>query len=162
MEYSTNIICVNLFQPGLIAPIDPEINLLIRLGILKNSILNNGSTFGQLLLNIQYENMSKTKMILYLFFNCLDYVKTRCELSRPSHYVNNKLFKLFILYKILDFINISAFLRTGTKPRLIERILGLNQIYRSESAPRTFQSKYMARELLWNGFIVSFTFTFSC
>ncbi|XP_076269360.1 peroxisome biogenesis factor 2-like [Rhynchophorus ferrugineus] len=140
-------------SPGLIAPIEPEINLLLRLGILKNSVLNKGSTFGQQLLNIQYENMTCTKAILYLLLNCLDYIKTRCEFSRPSHYMNNKLFKIYVIFKILDFINISAFLKTGTKPRLTERILGLNQVYRDESSPRTFQSKYMTRELLWNGFI---------
>lgn len=47
------------------------------------------------------------------------------------------------------------FLRHGEKPLLVERILGLKQVYKSATPPRMFESKYLARELLWNGFIVS-------
>lgn len=49
----------------------------------------------------------------------------------------------------------SAFLRHGEKPLLVERILGLKQVYKSATPPRMFENKYLARELLWNGFIVS-------
>lgn len=47
------------------------------------------------------------------------------------------------------------FLRRGEKPLLVERILGLKQVYKSATPPRMFENKYLARELLWNGFIVS-------
>lgn len=73
----------------------------------------------------------------------------------PTHDMNNVLFKIYMIAKLLDFINISIFLRNGVKPLLIERILGLNQVYATENAQRHFESKYLVRELLWNGFIVS-------
>lgn len=47
------------------------------------------------------------------------------------------------------------FLRHGQKPLFVERILGLKQVYKSATPPRMFENKYLARELLWNGFIVS-------
>jgi len=150
--------CKNL-PPGLVSPIDAEISLLLKLGILKYSVLSNGSTFGQQLLNIKYENISTFKQILYMVFSCMDYVKIRCELWNPSHDVNQRIFTFYIIFKILDFINTSIFLRNGVKPLLIERILDLNQVYASEKLPRTFESKYLARELLWNGFIEILVYT---
>lgn len=47
------------------------------------------------------------------------------------------------------------FLRRGEKPLLVERILRLKQVYKSATPSRMFENKYLARELLWNGFIVS-------
>ncbi|XP_050309514.1 peroxisome biogenesis factor 2 [Anthonomus grandis grandis] len=139
--------------PGLLAPIQPEINLLIHLGILKYSLLNKGATFGQQLLNIHYENITPVKKAAYFLLTSLNYLKTRCELWKPSHRINKIMFGFYILVKMLDFINISVFLRNGAKPLLVERVLGLNQGYASETPPRTFEYKYLARELLWNGFI---------
>ncbi|CAH1105099.1 unnamed protein product [Psylliodes chrysocephalus] len=145
-------------NPGFVAPYESEINLALRLLILNNSVLKNGSTFGQQLLSIKYEDISMTKRLLYLFGSCLDYVKTRFEMWMPTHDMNNVLFKIYMIAKLLDFINISIFLRNGVKPLLIERILGLNQVYATENAQRHFESKYLVRELLWNGFIEIFVY----
>lgn len=139
--------------PGSLSLIDGEITLLVNLGILKYSLLDNGSTFGQQLLNVKYDNVSTSKRFLYVVFSCMDYIKARLELWNPSHGINNFISKSYVLLKILDFINTSVFLKNGVKPLLIERILGLDQVYASEELPRTFESKYLARELLWNGFI---------
>ncbi|KAL1497658.1 hypothetical protein ABEB36_008581 [Hypothenemus hampei] len=146
-------IAIKGLPPKFVSPFVSEINLLLRIGLIKYSIFNKGSTFGQQLLSIRYKNMTTLQKSLYLILATSDYVKTKCETSSPSHKVNSVIFKIYILIKILDFVNISLFLKTGVKPRLIERLLGLNQEYATENQARTFESKYMARELLWNGFI---------
>lgn len=138
----------------MVTPIAPEINLLLQLGILRYSLCNSDATFGQQLLNIRYDNLTSFKKTLYLVLSSLDYVKTRCELWRPSHEVNKLIFKCYVAFKMMDFVNTSVFLRRAAKPLLVERIMGLDQVYASDT-PRTFESKYLARELLWNGFIVS-------
>jgi peroxin-2 len=97
--------------------------------------------------------MSDFKKILYLFGNCFEYIKNRLELWRPSHRINILFYKVHMAIVLLNFINMSIFLRNGEKPLLLERFLGLQQIYSTQNAPRLFESKYLARELLWNGFI---------
>ncbi|XP_057653092.1 peroxisome biogenesis factor 2 [Diorhabda carinulata] len=139
--------------PGLTALYESEIQLILKLMLLNNSVVKHGATFGQQLLSIKYDNMSSVQRVMYLLGHCLTYVKNKFELLRPSHGINNTLFKLDTVMKLLDFINLSAFLRNGVKPLLIERFLGLNQIYSSDNAQRRYDSKYLARELLWNGFI---------
>nr|XP_023017995.1 peroxisome biogenesis factor 2 isoform X1 [Leptinotarsa decemlineata]XP_023017996.1 peroxisome biogenesis factor 2 isoform X2 [Leptinotarsa decemlineata]XP_023017997.1 peroxisome biogenesis factor 2 isoform X3 [Leptinotarsa decemlineata] len=139
--------------PGFIAPYEPELNLILRLSLMNNSILKSNSTFGQQLLSLKYQNISTTQKLLYVLGNCFEYVKTKLEIWKPSHDINNIIFKIYTLLKLLDFINISIFLRSGEKPLLIERILGLTQVYATDNAQRQFESKYLARELLWNGFI---------
>lgn len=102
--------------------------------------------------------MSYIKKVLYTGAICVDYIKAKFELWKPSHEINNTIFNLYTIIKLLDFINLSIFLRNGVKPLLVERILGLTQVYASEAGQRQYESKYLARELLWNSFIVSKTF----
>lgn len=142
-------------QPGFIVPYEPELQLLLRLTLLYNSVVRNGSTFGQQMLSIKYENISGLQKTVYLIGNCFDYVKTKLEWWNPSHSINNTIYKIDLFRKILSFINLTFFLRTGTKLLLIERVLGLKQVYASENIQRQYNSKYLARELLWSGFIVS-------
>lgn len=132
-----------------------ELKLLLRLAILSNSVVKTGSTFGQQLLAIKYDNISTFQKLLYLFGNCTNYIKTKLEYWKPTHEINNTVARIGLILQILDFINLSAFLRNGTKPLLMERFLGLNHVYANENAQRQFQSKYLSRELLWHGFIVS-------
>ncbi|KAJ3654836.1 hypothetical protein Zmor_013994 [Zophobas morio] len=139
--------------PGYIAPFEPEIGLIVRLALLKNSVCRSENTFGQQLLSVKYSNLSGTKKVLYVLGSCFEYVKNRLEMWNPSHKINNLTFKIQTVLVIMTFINMSIFLRNGVKPQLIERLLGLNQVYATENAPRHFESKYLARELLWNGFI---------
>lgn len=112
--------------------------------------------------------MSNLRKILYLFGNCFDYIKNRLEFWKPSHRINTVIFKINMVVVLLNFINMSVFLRHGEKPLLVERFLGLKQEFASESGPRHFESKYLARELLWNGFIVriyqksNVSLSFSC
>lgn len=136
-------------------PIESELNVLLQLVILNHSVVRSGSTFGQQLLSVKYDNISNVQKMLYLLGSCLDYIKIKLEWWNPSHEINNTILKLSTIFQLLDIINLSIFLRYSSKPLLIERILGLNQIYATENAQRQFESKYLARELLWNGFIVS-------
>lgn len=98
--------------------------------------------------------MSVIQKLLYPIGNCFDYIKAKLEWWNPSHNVNNAVYKIELLGKILDFLNITIFLRNGSKPLLIERFLGLEQVYTTNNVHRQYTSKYLARELLWNGFIV--------
>ncbi|XP_072395668.1 peroxisome biogenesis factor 2-like [Diabrotica undecimpunctata] len=139
--------------PGILASYESELNLILRFMLLNNSVVKNGCTFGQQLLSIKYEDIGTLQRVLYLLGHCLDYVKTKFEIWKPSHDLNNTFYKIYLVTKLLDFINLSVFLSNGVKPLLIERILGLNQVYATDNAQRHFESKYLARELLWNGFI---------
>lgn len=118
--------------------------------------MQSGSTFGQNLLSIRYDNISTAKKILYFLSVFLTYIKNKLELVNPGHQLNHTLFKLDVFYKIFHVLNLTWFLRNGAKPQIIERLLGLNQVYAHERAQRKFDSKYLGRELLWNGFIVSY------
>ncbi|XP_019871762.2 peroxisome biogenesis factor 2 [Aethina tumida] len=139
--------------PGLIAPYDEEIKLLVKLAILNYSIVKQGSTFGQQLLSVKYDNIPIYKRYLYVIGSTLGYIKDKCEIWKPSHEINRHISLVYTILKFLDFINLSVFLRNGVKPLLIERILGLNQVYSRDNVRRHYESKYLARELLWNGFI---------
>lgn len=143
------------FQPGLISTFEPELKFLLTLTILSFSILKHDRTFGQKLLQIKYENMTKTKKILYVVANCFDYIKTRFESFMPNYEITNLLFKIHTAVLLGNLISLSIFLRTGEKPKLIEKVLGLKQTYESSFTQRHYDNKYMARELLWNGLIVS-------
>lgn len=123
--------------------------------ILENSVCHNGSTFGQQLFSIKYLNLSKTKKFAYVLSYTLEYLRNRLELWKPGHFIHKYIFNIHFMVLILNLFNVSVFLRNGVKPLLIERLLGLKQVHTTENAPRQFQSKYLAREILWNGFIVS-------
>lgn len=118
------------------------------------SYVQNGSTFGQDMLSIKYSNLSKKKSIFYIVGTSLEYIKACIEKCSGLH--NTSRFVQFeVFYRIFSLLNVLSFLRSGTKPRLIERFLGLDQVYVNENGQRRFDTKYQTRELLWNGFIVS-------
>nr|CAI5817233.1 unnamed protein product [Callosobruchus analis] len=139
--------------PQIIAPCDLEISLLLKLALTYNSVVKCGSTFGQQLLSIKYDQISTTQKALYLISECLDYVRVKLDLWKPTHSINCTIFNIYVILKLLEYVNLSMFLRSGEKPLLIDRLLGLKQVYATENAQRQFDSKYLARELLWNGFI---------
>lgn len=143
-------------QPHFTAKLDAELRLLINVAVIYCSVVQSGSTFGQNLLSIRYDNISHTKKILYLLSGFLSYIKVKIELLSPGHQVNDLLFKIDAFYKVFHLLNLTWFLRDGAQPRVVERFLGLDQVYTHEGAQRQFGSKYLGRELLWNGFIVCF------
>lgn len=142
-------------QPTLIVPFEPELQLLLHLSLIYKSVIRNDSTFGQQLLSIKYKNTYGIQRVLYPLGNVFDYIKAKFEWWNPSHKINNVFYRIDLMRKVLDFINLSIFLRNGSKPLLIERLLCLEQVYAKDNVQRQYTSKYLARELLWNGFIVS-------
>ncbi|KAB0798346.1 hypothetical protein PPYR_09339 [Photinus pyralis] len=143
--------CTSHLPPRIAAYYMPELELFVKFVILYHSVAKNGFTFGQKLLAIKYENLSNAKKILYLVFSCSSY------LHRVEAFNNFARFYKYIVWfdgfiKICNFVNLSLFLKTGKYPILIDRILNLEQVY-TQNAERSFGSKYLARELLWNGFI---------
>ncbi|KAF5297640.1 hypothetical protein FQA39_LY11971 [Lamprigera yunnana] len=129
----------------------PEVELFVRCLILYFSIIKEGNTFGQKLVAIKYENMTQNKRLLYAILSCSDYLLKLDILYRFSN-INKYLQQFVAFIKICNFINLSYFLKTGKYPILLDRILGLKQVY-AHDVSRTFGSKYLTRELLWNGFI---------
>lgn len=122
------------------------------------SVTQSGSTFGQNLLSIKYKNLSSIKTVFYFLSGFLSYFKYRLEHLSVKFGLSDTLFKINVFYKISDLLNLTWFLLNGKKPRIIERVLALDQEYTYGTAQRKFHSKYLERELLWNGFIVSFYF----
>ncbi|KAF5283933.1 hypothetical protein FQR65_LT13694 [Abscondita terminalis] len=137
--------------PKFSASYTTEMELMLKFLILNYSVMRGGNTFGQQLLAIKYENMTSTKGILYTIFSCINYLP---KINLMTHFPNcfKIIFQLEVFFKVCAFINMTYFLKTGKYPHLIDRILGLNQVY-GHNVERTFGSKYLARELLWNGFI---------
>lgn len=143
--------CTSHLPPRLVVHYMPELELFVKFIMLFYSILKKDATFGQNLLSIKYENLNKTKKIFYLVLSCSSYLH---RLEAFNNFSN--IYKYILLFdgfiKICNFINLSLFLRTGKYPLLIDRILNLNQDY-THNVQRSFGSKYLTRELLWNGFI---------
>lgn len=70
-------------RPGTLAPIKPELQLLLDVYLFKNLLNKHGSTFGQQLLNLRYaEPLTKKLSHAYIFLNIvLPYLKTRYDES---------------------------------------------------------------------------------
>lgn len=114
--------------------------------------MKNNATFGQKLLLIKYDNLTNIKKYLFVLLSSFDYLKERLEMSNKY---GSLITSTELIIKVINFINLSMFLQTGLKPNLIDRILNLDQTYVKENIPRQFGNKYLTRELVWNGFIVS-------
>ncbi|XP_017784678.1 PREDICTED: peroxisome biogenesis factor 2 [Nicrophorus vespilloides] len=145
--------CLKYLPVDVTSKFEPELNFLLRIGILSYSILNHNCSFGQKLLSIKYDNLSSTKKYFFVFANVYNYMKEKMESSTPSHFINTYFHKIDVCIQLLRLINISLFLRGGEKPQLIERFLCLNQDFSKNNVQRHYEDKYMTRELIWNGFI---------
>lgn len=106
------------------------------------------------MLLIKYENLTHTKKCLYILLSCITYLKNRLENTKLVHKLSTPITLFEIAIRMLNFINLSVFLRIGQKPLLLDRLLDLNQVYATDNIPRRFGNAYLTRELVWNGFIV--------
>lgn len=150
------------FQPGFLSKVHPELKASIKFLIVYYSVIKCNRTFGQKLLLIQYVRLNNLKKFLYILTHFYDYAQERLEFWK--HYDNIKFIFTFLngLLIIGRFVNISLFLMKGQYPNLNERLLGLKQEYVHDNAQRLYDTKYMTRELLWNGLIVRLIANFSC
>ncbi|KAK9879779.1 hypothetical protein WA026_006842 [Henosepilachna vigintioctopunctata] len=144
---------INNLPPGFITSYELEYNLLIELAVLYYSVVKNGSTFGQQLMSIKYENITDVKKVLYMALHSLGYIKSKIEYLKPSHPLNYGFNKIYMALKLLDLVNFTLFLYRGKKPQLIDRVLELNQVYNEGGTSRTYNSMYLGRELIWNSLI---------
>ncbi|CAH0728844.1 unnamed protein product, partial [Brenthis ino] len=119
------------FEPGILQPFLPEIDLLIRTWIFKNSIYDKNSSFGQQMLSLKYktDNFSRTKLYWYFGYMIgLRYLKDRAIYSFTSN------------------------IKSGKHPALIDFILGL-ELTADKLTREDLTDFSWTRELLWHNLI---------
>ncbi|XP_022903281.1 peroxisome biogenesis factor 2 [Onthophagus taurus] len=139
--------------PGFSAKFQNELNLILRLIIFNYSILTSDSTFGQKLMSVKYDNLTKLKRGLYIVPSFLEYFKEKFEGKIENAVLKDYLNKFIALIQIFRFLNVSIFLRSGIRPLLIDRLLFLDQSYLKDHNQRIYDTQFMTRELLWDSFI---------
>ncbi|KAL0266450.1 UNVERIFIED_CONTAM: hypothetical protein PYX00_008983 [Menopon gallinae] len=162
----SNVLDIGKFlQPGFFNNVKPEIELCIKLLVFKYSLLQTNSTFGQQLLNIQYlEKISRRKAVLFAVLNyIIPYMKNKYDNAvlkwnnENSNNLKKLVDKLEVTVKICQFLNLMVFLKEGTYPKLVDRLLGIKMIPKTK-LNRNVGYSYMTRELLWHGFMEFFMF----
>lgn len=128
--------------------------------IFKYSLQNNGSTFGQQMLSLQYDKklLSSGKLRWFFIYTILlKYARDRLLLSYTTNRIVQNFLDAVERFQIVgDFMNLLRFLQTGKSPALIDYILHL-QVSTNASINNRFQDNAWTRELLWHSFIVSRT-----
>lgn len=140
--------------------IQPELDLIIQSAIWFGSIGKRCSTFGQQLLVLAYdsERLTLSRLILHFCLTVLpSYVKSLEErrLNRRFEWLNKTIEYGENVALVLSILNFFRFLKTGRKPTLIDFFLGLDYISLRNNQRRDIGYKYLTRELLWGGFMVS-------
>ncbi|XP_026328592.1 peroxisome biogenesis factor 2 [Hyposmocoma kahamanoa] len=144
------------FEPGILQPVLPELELLIRTWIFKYSVYNNKYTFGQQMLSLKYkaDNFSRSKLYWYYGYTVgLRYLKDRAVYSFTSNRkIQDFIHKLETFQLIGDIFNFLRFIQCGKYPLLIDFVLGLE--LSAEKVTREDLSDFSwTRELLWHNFI---------
>ncbi|XP_026485920.1 peroxisome biogenesis factor 2 [Vanessa tameamea] len=144
------------FEPGILQPILPEVELLIRTWIFKNSVYDKNCTFGQQMLSLKYktENISKSKLYWYfLYCIALKYFRERAMYSFTSNTkIQNFLSKMETFQLVGDILNFLQFVNSGKHPALIDFILGL-QLTADKLTREDLTDFSWTRELLWHNLI---------
>ncbi|XP_068630207.1 peroxisome biogenesis factor 2-like [Battus philenor] len=143
-------------EPGILQPILPELELLLRTWIFKYSLYNKSCTFGQEMLSLKYNttNLSKSKLYWYYGYTIgLRYIKDRALYSLTSNVrvqnICNKIERVQIIGEIFNFLR---FIQTGKYPILIDFILGL-ELTADKLAREDLSDLSWTRELLWHNLI---------
>ncbi|XP_014365700.1 peroxisome biogenesis factor 2 [Papilio machaon] len=143
-------------EPGILQPILPELELLLRTWIFKYSLCNKKCTFGQEMLSLKYDttNLSKSKLYWYYGYTIgLRYLKDRALYSLTSNIkVQSFCTKLETFQLIGDIFNFLRFIQTGKYPVLIDFILGL-ELTADKLAREDLTDLSWTRELLWHNLI---------
>lgn len=147
-----------VFQPGILQPVLPELELLIRTWIFKYSVYDNKHTFGQQMLSLNYktDHFSRSKLYWYYGYTVgLRYLKDRAVYSLTSNRkIQDVIHRLETFQLIGDILNFLRFIQSGKYPLLIDFILGLE--LSAEKVTREDLTDFSwTRELLWHNFIVS-------
>ncbi|CAK1553767.1 unnamed protein product [Leptosia nina] len=143
-------------EPGILQPILPELELLIRSWIFKYSVWDKKCTFGQEMLSLKYksENFSKSKLYWYYGYTVgLKYLKERALYSFTSNRkVQSVLNSLETFQLIGDIFNFLRFIQSGKHPAFIDFILGI-ELAADKVIREDLTDFSWTRELLWHNFI---------
>ena len=142
----------------------PELKLFIRWLVWKYSIYDSNSTFGQKMMDLQY-NASKGGSItlrhhigLFLVLVTAEWLKERFDVllsfvtQAPPSSVQKTLDTVTACIKSLSLANFILFLLYGSYPTMKERLLGLTMSPSRPQALWQLSYEYMNREILWHGF----------
>lgn len=134
--------------------------MLIQSAIWFGSVGKQCATFGQQLLVLAYdgEKLTTSRLSLHFVLTVLPrYIKSLDEqrLSRRSEWLHKIIEWGENLALVLTVLNFFRFLKTGRRPTLIDFLLGLDYISLRNNQRRDIGYKYLTRELLWGGFMVS-------
>ncbi|XP_039748722.1 peroxisome biogenesis factor 2 isoform X2 [Pararge aegeria] len=144
------------FEPGVLQPILPELDLLIRTWIFKNSLCDKSCTFGQQMLSLKYKthNFSNKKLYWYFFYTIgLRYIRERAMYSFTSNSnIQNCFNKMETFQLVWEIINFLRFIQSGKHPALIDFILGL-ELTADKLTREDLTDFSWTRELLWHNLI---------
>uniref|UniRef100_A0A182NP91 RING-type E3 ubiquitin transferase (cysteine targeting) n=1 Tax=Anopheles dirus TaxID=7168 RepID=A0A182NP91_9DIPT len=154
---------LQVLPPGLLSHLQPEVNFLLNSALWIFSIRTCYATFGQQMLSIAYEKdqLPTRKLALhYLLTTVLPYAKESSQyrltrwssLQKVVQLVENAL----VLFNLVNFFK---FLRSGTRPSLVDCLLGINHRSLDGAKRRNIGYSYMTRELVWAGFMELLGFT---
>ena len=115
------------------------------------------------MLHIEYGYLSNLQRYLYAFFKCLPYIREKIAFTFPGRFLDRKCSKIAAIVSLLQLLNLFWFLKTGTQPGLVDRLLRLNQS-NSQKQGRFSKpdSQFFMRELVWNCLNVSCFRLISC
>ncbi|XP_041783898.1 peroxisome biogenesis factor 2 [Anopheles merus] len=154
---------LQVLPPGLLSHLQPEINFVLNSALWNFSIRTHYATFGQQMLSIAYEKdqLPSAKLALhYLLTTVLPYAKENAQFRLTSWSRVQKLLQLaenaLVLFNLVNFFK---FLRSGTRPSLVDCLLRINHRSLDGAKRRTIGYSYMTRELVWAGFLELLGFT---
>lgn len=142
--------------------VKPELKAVVRLLIWVYSVGRSGSTFGQSMLNLEYNGNSYVgswqKLSLFLFSVLGDWFAERLDDIAPlmvpleprEAYRVAKI--VTTILKWLSLLNFVFFLLYGQYPSIKERLSGLLITPTKPQTLRQLSYDYMNREILWYGF----------
>ncbi|CAK1604362.1 unnamed protein product [Parnassius mnemosyne] len=143
-------------EPGILQPILPELELLLRTWIFKYSLCDKNCTFGQQMLSLKYNksNISKSKLYWYYGYTVgLRYLRDRALYSLTSNIKVQFFFNKLETFQLFgDIFNFLRFIQTGKHPILIDFILGL-ELTADKLAREDLTDLSWTRELLWHNLI---------
>uniref|UniRef100_A0A182QNH2 RING-type E3 ubiquitin transferase (cysteine targeting) n=1 Tax=Anopheles farauti TaxID=69004 RepID=A0A182QNH2_9DIPT len=154
---------LQVLPPGILSHLQPEVNFLLNSALWNFSIRTCYATFGQQMLSIAYERdqLPARKLALhYVLTTVLPYAKENCQyrltgwsrLQKLVQFVENAL----VLFNLVNFFK---FLRSGTRPSLVDCVLRINYRSLDGAKRRNIGYSYMTRELVWAGFMELLGFT---
>ncbi|XP_053677898.1 peroxisome biogenesis factor 2 [Anopheles nili] len=149
--------------PGLLSHLQPEINFILSSALWNFSIRSSYATFGQQMLSIAYEKdqLTQVKQTLhYLLTIFLPYAKETCQFRWTNwtrlQWLIQTVENALVIFNLVNFFK---FLRTGTRPSLVDCILRINHRSLDGAKRRNIGYSYMTRELVWAGFMELLGFT---